>query len=125
MSEIAFILLLLLALAALAAQHNWWARQIADRDADWHTEARRLRNEAASHRDVADSWAAAAESYKTQWMRMANRLAQVNSDLVVERAYSAACDSQLRAIRDQVAGKCLWPTLAPDDVVVELPKRGA
>lgn len=69
------------------------------------------------------SWRHQAKRWARLYDKEAVHSRDLRNDLVVERGYSAACDRQLRAIQQQVAGKCLWPTLGDDDVVVEMPTR--
>lgn len=73
----------------------------------------------------AEDWRELAEQRGEAAIVGWRRRRDLHNALTAERAYSAACDRQLRALAEQLAGKCLWPTLADDDVVVEFPKRGA
>ena len=97
---------------------------------DWRTYHRRLEQICADHaaalalrNEEIASWRKIAKRWTRLYERAAADGREHHNALVVERSYSAACDRQLRAIREQVAGKCLWPTLGDDDVVVEMPKR--
>ena len=115
---------MLIGLVALVAQHVYWSgrdrRTIATCDAlldETRANVRQAKAQAADWRE------SARRRGEDRHLRVA-QVRDLGNLLTVERAYSAACDRQLRALANIVEGKALVPTLAPDDVVVEFPKRG-
>jgi hypothetical protein len=68
---------------------------------------------------------AASSMFRDQYEKASRRADDTATMLTAERARTEILESELARIAEQVKGKCLWPTLADDDVVVALPMRGA
>lgn len=97
--------------AALCEMHSaaiaWWRRQVTN----WEATA-----------EVNNS---TINAYKRLRDNLIERNRDLRNQLVVEQARADWSEQELARIAEQVAGKCLWPTLAEDDVVVQSPKARA
>lgn len=87
-----------------------------------HTEGMaRLRKVITGWENTADSLTATIENYRRLRNNGLDRERDLTNQLVVEQARADWSEQELARIAEQVEGKCLWPTLAENDVVVQFP----
>lgn len=84
----------------------------------------RLRKIIIGWENTTDSLTATVETYHTLRNLALERERDLRTLLTVEQARADWSEQELARIAEQVAGKCLWPTLAEDDVVVQLRPAG-
>ena len=122
---------IVLGVLVCAVQHAYWARRVedakAERDSAWTDTVEATRE---NYRGFMDELAAERRRHantRARLMTLSGDLARARSKrhdmhtmLVAEQARTSILEDELSRIAEQVKGKCLWPTLAEDDVVVRL-----